>query len=196
MKTKESILAPPGAPIGGQSGPVLAIGAPGGVFFTMKTYSEKLKDPRWQRKRLEILKRDEFTCLSCCDNEKTLHVHHSFYKKGADPWDYEDRHLVTLCEECHGTVESERSELLKLCVHPDMLWEILKMARAASTGHFELISYLSIILNPPQSWVDSNDDGMIQARKRCAQKALKILEQVVDEIGKPEMSEGLEIKNP
>jgi len=26
------------------------------------TYSEKLKDPRWQKKRLEILSRDNFTC--------------------------------------------------------------------------------------------------------------------------------------
>ena len=30
-------------------------------------YSEKLKDPRWQKKRLEILERDNFRCQYCGD---------------------------------------------------------------------------------------------------------------------------------
>lgn len=68
-----------------------------------KTYSEKLKDPRWQRKRLEILQRDNFCCQSCNDAEKTLHVHHVFYQKGRDPWDYSNCDLITLCDDCHET---------------------------------------------------------------------------------------------
>jgi hypothetical protein len=28
-----------------------------------KTYSEKLRDPRWQKKRLQIFERDEFMCV-------------------------------------------------------------------------------------------------------------------------------------
>ncbi len=27
------------------------------------TYAEQLKDPRWQKRRLEILQRDEWRCL-------------------------------------------------------------------------------------------------------------------------------------
>ena len=73
------------------------------------TYSEKLKDPRWQRKRLEILQRDDFTCQKCKDKESTLHVHHRIYLKGNDPWDYPDELLVTLCENCH---EAEGVEAL------------------------------------------------------------------------------------
>lgn len=42
-------------------------------------YSEKLKDPRWQKKRLEILNRDEFACRFCGDNKSTLNVHHISY---------------------------------------------------------------------------------------------------------------------
>lgn len=38
-------------------------------------YLEKLKDPRWQKRRLEIFQRDEFTCQVCFDTESTLHVH-------------------------------------------------------------------------------------------------------------------------
>lgn len=66
------------------------------------TYSDKLKDPRWQRKRLKIFERDKFTCRDCGAESKTLHVHHCHYEKGA-PWDTEDRFLLTLCEDCHDT---------------------------------------------------------------------------------------------
>lgn len=73
-----------------------------------KSYSEKLKDPRWQKKRLVILERDEFTCQSCFDSESTLNIHHKVYNKGKDPWDIDDCCLITLCEHCH---ENERLSL-------------------------------------------------------------------------------------
>lgn len=65
------------------------------------TYQEKLKDPRWQKKRLEILDRDGWECKECGNDKKTLHIHHKFYEKGKDPWEYENDMLVTLCGECH-----------------------------------------------------------------------------------------------
>lgn len=64
-------------------------------------YSEKLRNPKWQKRRLEILNRDHFTCRLCGDKERTLHVHHIRYDRGADPWDYPDNTLVTVCEACH-----------------------------------------------------------------------------------------------
>lgn len=71
------------------------------VYPEMKTYAEKLKDPRWQRKRLEILNRDEFACRDCGNKRDTLHVHHCSYAHGREPWDYDDSNLRTLCETCH-----------------------------------------------------------------------------------------------
>jgi hypothetical protein len=70
-----------------------------------QSYPEKLRDPRWQKKRLEILNRDEFTCQECLDKGTTLHIHHKSYIKGRDPWDYEDFNLITLCEVCHEIEE-------------------------------------------------------------------------------------------
>jgi len=70
-----------------------------------KTYSEKLKDPRWQKKRLKILERDKFQCKCCDSTDKTLHVHHIFYLKGYEPWDYSNSTLITLCKECHQEVK-------------------------------------------------------------------------------------------
>lgn len=80
------------------------------------SYAEKLKDPRWQKKRLEILSRDDFTCQKCQDKESTLHVHHRYYDAGVDPWDYEEYALVTLCWDCHEIEQQEYKEYGKLLV--------------------------------------------------------------------------------
>jgi hypothetical protein len=70
-----------------------------------QTYAEKLKDPRWQRRRLEVMERDQFTCQECGSATKTLTVHHRHYVYGCEPWEYEDDVLVTLCEGCHDEIE-------------------------------------------------------------------------------------------
>ena len=84
----------------------------------MSEYAQKLRDPRWQKKRLEILKRDEWTCQKCFDSGSTLAVHHRDYLLNTDPWDYPNDLLITLCEECHDNERTERSgnedDLLKM----------------------------------------------------------------------------------
>lgn len=67
------------------------------------TYSEKLKDPRWQKLRLAVLQRDEWRCQYCGDTKTTLHVHHRYYL-GKNPWDTPEECLQTLCEDCHSTL--------------------------------------------------------------------------------------------
>jgi hypothetical protein len=76
-----------------------------------KSYFEKLKDPRWQKLRLEIMQRDGFACVNCGDKDSTLHVHHKFYRKGAAPWEYLDDALETLCEACHQNITDALEEI-------------------------------------------------------------------------------------
>lgn len=76
------------------------------------SYFEQLRSPNWQRRRLEIMSRDEFRCQVCYDNESTLNVHHKHYTKGRMAWEYGDDELVTLCEECHEDMHA-KSETLK-----------------------------------------------------------------------------------
>lgn len=73
-----------------------------------KTYSEKLRDPRWQKVRLEIMERDNWACQECFDTTTTLNVHHLIYEKGVEPWQYADIYLITLCENCHQKNHSHR----------------------------------------------------------------------------------------
>lgn len=75
----------------------------------MTTYSEKLKDPRWQKLRLEIMSRDKFTCQWCSETTKTLNVHHFVYSKSRNPWDISDESdLITICEDCHKIDHSKK----------------------------------------------------------------------------------------
>jgi 5-methylcytosine-specific restriction endonuclease McrA len=71
------------------------------------TYSEKLRDPRWQKKRLEIFERDGWKCLMCGRRDRELQAHHVIYKK-REPWDYPDYLYQTLCRDCHA----ERTEIV------------------------------------------------------------------------------------
>ena len=71
------------------------------------TYEEKLKSPKWQKKRLEIMQRDNFTCVVCgkgIKDDTPLQVHHLKYLKNVEPWNYADDYLITLCDECHSKV--------------------------------------------------------------------------------------------
>ena len=74
----------------------------------MSTYWQKLRDPRWQKRRLEILQRDKFTCRLCADDASTLHVHHLRYERGADPWESLGFSLLTVCENCHEAMHQEQ----------------------------------------------------------------------------------------
>jgi hypothetical protein len=67
------------------------------------TYSDKLQDPRWQKRRLEVLQRDNFTCRLCTDITTVLHIHHKKYAK--EPWEVELGSLITYCKHCHSVIE-------------------------------------------------------------------------------------------
>ena len=82
--------------------------------LTKNEFFEKYKDPRWQKKRLEILERDNFCCQDCGSKVDHLHIHHMYYEKGLNPWEYSDESLITLCENCHKEIYNNQLKLQKL----------------------------------------------------------------------------------
>lgn len=69
------------------------------------TYYQKLKDPRWQKKRLEVMQRDKFKCVSCGSGDKELQCHHLVYAESGNPWDVNNGNIITLCCGCHTKIE-------------------------------------------------------------------------------------------
>lgn len=65
------------------------------------SYAELLRDPRWQKKRLEVLTIANFSCSRCKCTTRNVQVHHKAYRKNARPWEYENDELEVLCDLCH-----------------------------------------------------------------------------------------------
>lgn len=88
-----------------------------------QTYSEQLKHPNWQRKRLEVLDAAEWKCATCEATDKTLHVHHKHYVKGRQVWDYEVEELEALCEDCHESAHKAKALIDALIAQfPSLMW--------------------------------------------------------------------------
>jgi hypothetical protein len=104
-------------------------------------YLTKLRDPRWQKKRLEVLERDNWTCQLCGDKQSTLTVHHRYYTKGAEPWDYPGECLVTLCENCHEDEFEARADALHL------LMSVLQKSPIYAADIYDLAHAIELI-NP------------------------------------------------
>ena len=82
----------------------------------MANYTELLNSPKWQKKRLEILQRDEFKCCYCGDTETELHIHHLQYN--GKPWQIENEHLITLCMDCHRLITFNKDlNVIKIIKH-------------------------------------------------------------------------------
>lgn len=108
-----------------------------------KSYLTLLKDPRWQKKRLEVLTRDQWTCQLCQEGSQTLHVHHKHYYKDRLPWEYADHELVTLCVACHTAMEPMEDARKQLFARlaldgPHSVWQALALVAGwadQSCGH-------------------------------------------------------------
>lgn len=77
-------------------------------------YAAKYRDPRWQKKRLEVMERAGFKCEACGRTDSPLAVHHLCYN--GDPWETESCWLECLCEKCHyrrKLVDSTLSDVIR-----------------------------------------------------------------------------------
>ena len=79
----------------------------------MSSYSDKLKNPKWQKFRLEVFQRDGFACRFCGDKESTLHAHHLQYN--GQPWEANIEDVITLCDKCHSGCEITLKMVRRIC---------------------------------------------------------------------------------
>lgn len=93
---------------------------------------EMLQHPKWQKKRLEILEREDFTCEICGSTDKQLHIHHNYYEPKLKPWEYDSDTLHCLCCDCHLEEKNKKLLLDKTIgeMSHGMLDELLGYAKA------------------------------------------------------------------
>lgn len=71
------------------------------------------KNPRWKRKRKNILKRDNYMCQECKRYGRRTEATTVHHKKHTDEFPelaYEDDNLVSLCEACHNKMHPEKAK--------------------------------------------------------------------------------------
>lgn len=74
-----------------------------------EAYKQYLKSPEWQKKRIERLNFDNFTCqYKGCQNKTNLDVHHIRYDNIFNENVYRD--LITVCRSCHEKLEQEKKK--------------------------------------------------------------------------------------
>jgi hypothetical protein len=105
-----------------------------GEHMAKKPYAEQLKDPRWQKKRLDVLNDAGWCCSKCSSDSKTLHVHHKRYVKGREVWDYANDELEALCEECHAEHHETHALLEEVLAKADV-WDPSAMALGLAAGY-------------------------------------------------------------
>lgn len=140
-----------------------------------KSYSEKLKDPRWQKKRLEVLDLSGWACAICQCEESTLHVHHKQYLKGREPWEYDADQLEVLCESCHK--EDHESD--------DILMDVISRLPIDGGKHIDRkkATYLIAgVLGIDISFPDVSKKAWFYAGLRVQDKVDALLQEFAEEI--------------
>jgi hypothetical protein len=84
-----------------------------------RDYHEQLKDPLWQRKRLEKMQEAGWKCEICGDGSEELNIHHLEYN-GKQAWEYDTTGLECLCRTCHSLMHMDinkvKAHAERLCV--------------------------------------------------------------------------------
>jgi hypothetical protein len=84
------------------------------------------KDPRWQKKRLERFEAAQWKCQECSSKSKELNLHHYWYEKGNEVWDYPDECFAVLCDRCHVAWHEK-----KLFIDKQLRFSLLEMDQAS-----------------------------------------------------------------
>jgi hypothetical protein len=122
------------------------------------SYSDLLKDPRWQKLRLNAMEAAGWKCSTCGREDKTFNVHHRAYKKGAMPWEYDVDDLDVLCEECHKLVHMIKRYLSWEAINGKACDLVSLMINGVNGGvmPMEEIDHLAKGL---EWWLESNGNG-------------------------------------
>lgn len=109
---------------------------------TYKPYSEMLKQPAWQKRRLKELERAGWKCECCGTDAKQLQVHHLDYeylhvadewKKYYPPESAKEGWLEVLCNDCHEWRECFNALFGRDLMTTKLCWRIVEAIRRSKS---------------------------------------------------------------
>lgn len=141
-------------------------------------YAEKLKDPRWWKKRERILRRCANSCEECGSESASLEVHHCYYRYGREPWQYPDGALLGLCRKCHK--KRAAAEILFRLLSPTLRTEeLLLIQRVLRHCQYwfdpkDLHAFLSTLENVPGGIPIGGPKGEVLTQEQYEQRQASV----------------------
>jgi hypothetical protein len=91
------------------------------------TYAEKLKEPEWRALKGRLLQERGCRCEGCGDTDSRLELHHGYYQRKLEPWQYDRDTLWLLCPDCHDEFQFRLEDIGKqiALIHPRYHFEAL-----------------------------------------------------------------------
>lgn len=115
----------------------------------MKTYSEKLKDPKWEEFRQRAFDRYGRRCTECGEDShygEHHHVHHKRYIRDREPWQYDLDDVTVLCKMCHNEIHDAEQDFRDLIrqSRPNVAFHFQYLAQCLSEiDEYDVVSVLS-----------------------------------------------------
>lgn len=137
-----------------------------------KSYAEKLKSIEWQQKKNEVFNLHGWRCKGCGNETQMLSVHHPFYRRGAEPWKYEAKELIPLCDKCHKERPAVEHKFISEILNSLSNFELCVLMSGVKAGMDRLGK--STVLQVADSFCDvdpkdePNADGVVDSGEQKA----------------------------
>lgn len=145
------------------------------------TFFAQYNDPRWQRRRLQVMESVGFQCENCGSKDTTLNVHHKRYRGDQKPWEYEDWELACYCEKCHKKWHDSMESLkdtIALSFNPGELFEFQRIAAMIEFTPFCTTDLYAVTETVGISEMSLNED------KKNVQDATKYVNVLIESLTK------------
>ena len=142
----------------------------------MSEYRKMLKDSRWQKLRLRIFERDDWTCQACLRKNVSLEVHHWRYEAGAAPWEANAAQLETLCEDCHAQAEAAIDEVHRELKRKNLARAVVRNWAPVRRDLGQV--HLWIVSARPEADADELEDALLDVAVKKIEGKLRLADAV------------------
>ncbi len=117
------------------------------IVKSVSSYSDKLETQNWHSFARKIRQENGNFYNACRRGDLVLQVHHTFYDKKRQPWEYESHEMVVLCEKCHHELHDQLQAFRKFVFGnlTPASFKVLNGALLAGITHHDPLTFVHAI---------------------------------------------------
>lgn len=115
-----------------------------GSILRSTGYDSKLSSPEWQAFARRVRRERGNACEMCKRGHVVTQVHHWFYERNREPWEYRTDEVVVLCHGCHKEIHEHLKQFRKFVfIHLNpQVFKILNGALAVALTQYEPLVFV------------------------------------------------------